>query len=465
MAATPEGGRKMEQAKVQQPVVPGDDQGNMHLELHVEDSTVIEFLSEFEEARREEKALEALKVGVIAIRSASPSLDTKIVEEKFRDVEGRISKCLDGFQDGVKDRLEEHFKPGTGYVDRSLESLFGDKGTLTLLLNEYFGPNGGKVSGLIQNHIGPSSEFAKSLDPSNKESVISRIEETVRKNLDENAENIVKEFSLDTEESALTRLKSELFKEIKRIEDNNNELFGQIRETLGIKAGKEAEAKKGTEKGRVFEMCLYDRVAEIGHQTGDSTDNVRAVVGKIPYSKKGDYVIQLGDTSAAPGYKIVVEAKKEQGYRLKDAIEELKEAKENREAALGIFAFAKGYSPPEVGDFLRVGEDFFVTVDEECFENHQPLLFLEAAYKMGRALIVTSVRKGAAQELDLDRVRSEVDSLSERVKRFSELTTKAKTIKNNADFIESTLNEMKSEMESHLSTILGLLSSKQTAGA
>jgi len=455
----------MEQVKVQQPEVSDKDQGSLHLELHVEDLTVIEFLSEFEEARREEKALEALKVGVIAIRSASPSLDMKIVDDKFRDVEGRISKCLDGFQDGVKNRLEEHFKPGTGYVDRSLESLFGDKGTLTLMLNEYFGTDGGRVSSLIRNHIGPSSEFAKSLDPSNKESVISRIEETVRKNLEENAENIVKEFSLDTEESALTRLKSELFKEIKRIDDNNKEFFGQIRETLGIKAGKEAEAEKGTEKGREFEMSLYDRVAEMGHQIGDSTENVRAVVGKISYSKKGDYVVQLGDTSAAPGYKIVVEAKKEQGYRLKDAIEELKEAKENREATLGIFAFAKGYSPPEVGDFHRVGEDFFVTVDEECFENHQPLIFLEAAYKIGRALIVTSVRKEAAQELDLDRIKREIDSVSEWVKRFSELTTKAKTIKNNADFIESTLNDMKMDMESRLSTILGLLEGKQTAGA
>jgi len=212
-------------------------------------------------------------------------------------------------------------------------------------------------------------------------------------------------------------------------------------------------------------MSLYDRVAEIGRLTGDSTENVRAVVGKVPYSKKGDYVVQLSDTSAAPGYRMVVEAKKEQGYKLKDAIEELKEAKENREATIGIFAFAEGYSPPEVGDFHRVGEDFFVTVDEGCIENHQPLLFLEAAYKIARVLIVTSVRKGAAHELDLERIRSEIDSLSERVKRFSELTTKAKTIKNNADFIESTLNDMKTDMESRLSTVLGLLDSKQTSGA
>jgi len=189
----------------------------MHLELHVRDSTVIKYLLEFEVARREEKALEALKVGVIAIQSASPSLDTKIVDEKFQEVEGRINKCLDGFQDGVKSRLEEHFKPGTGYVDQSLDNLFGNKGTLTLLLNEYFGTDGGKVSGLIQNHIGPSSQFAKSLDPGNKESVISRIEETVRKILEEKSGEIVKQFSLDTDESALSRLKSELFKEIKRI--------------------------------------------------------------------------------------------------------------------------------------------------------------------------------------------------------------------------------------------------------
>ena len=69
------------------------------LSLEISDPLIQEFLLQFPEDVREQKALEALKVGVIAIQSASPSLDTRIVEEKFREVEGDIRGecgCLQG---------------------------------------------------------------------------------------------------------------------------------------------------------------------------------------------------------------------------------------------------------------------------------------------------------------------------------------------------------------------------------
>ena len=68
----------MEHANVVPAVVPSQDY--IHLELHVRDSSVMKYLLAFEESQREEKALEAIRVGVVAIQSAIPSLDTKIVE-------------------------------------------------------------------------------------------------------------------------------------------------------------------------------------------------------------------------------------------------------------------------------------------------------------------------------------------------------------------------------------------------
>ena len=157
----------------------------------------------------------------------------------------------------------------------------------------------------------------------------------------------------------------------------------------------------------------------------------------------------------------MIEAKKEQGFRLKDAIDELKEAKENREAEAGIFVFAKGYEPPEIGDFHRIGEDFFITVDEKFIENRQPLLFFEAAYKIVRALIVTTARREVVQELDLDRIKRELDSLVALVERLSELSTKAKTISTNSKFIEDTISKLKDDMESRLNDVLNLLNRSQ----
>jgi hypothetical protein len=435
-----------------------DSQDALRLELTITDPTVRKYLSAFDEPLRQDKAIEALRVGVIAIQSASPTLDTKVVEEKFREVKSSIDTCVSDFETDIKAKLEEYFKIGSGSVPRSLDTLFGNNGALTQLLNQYFGADTGKVLKLLQDQVGPSSLFAKSLDPNNKESVISRLQDTVKNHIETEGEKIVKQFSLDIEDSALSRLNALVSEKVNKIEESNNKFFNELKEALGIKAGKATEAEKGTEKGREFETTLYDYVAQVGRFLGDSTDNVRSVVGLIERCKVGDYVITLSELSAAPGQKIVVEAKKMQGYKLKDAITELNQAKENREAIVGILAFAKGYEPPEVGDFLRVGSDFFLTVDEECLSNRTPLLYFDAAYKVLRALIVTAARKEEKKELNVESIRNELESIIALVARLSELSTKAKTISTNSKFIEDTVADLKNELEPRLNQVLKLLS-------
>lgn len=433
------------------------NQNTLHLDLTVADQTVVKYLSGFDEPLRHEKAIEAMKVGIIAIQSASPTLDTKIVEEKFREVAKDIDTCISDFETDIKTKLEEYFKTGSGSVPRSLETLFGDKGALTQSLNQYFAADTGKVIKLLQEQIGASSPFARSLDPNNKESVISRLQDAVKNHVETEAKKIVEQFSLDKEDSALSRLNALVADKIGSIDASNNKFFNELKEALGVKAGKALEAEKGTEKGREFEIALYDYVAKLGRSLGDSTENVRSLVGSIERCKVGDYVISLGEQTAAPGQKIVIEAKKSQAYKLKDAIAELAEAKENREASVGILAFAKGCEPPEVGDFLRVGSDFFITVDEGCLNDGIPLLYLDAAYKVLRALIVTTARKEEKKELNIDQIRNEIESVIAQVSRLSEISTKAKTISTNSKFIEETVADLKADIDPRLTQILKML--------
>jgi hypothetical protein len=288
----------------------------LHLELVISDSTITKYLQSFDVAVRHDKAIEALKVGVIAIQSASPMLDTKVVDEKFREVKSNIDKCISDFEADIKTKLEEYFKSGSGTLPRSLDTLFGNNGTVTQLMNAYFGADTGKVLRLLQEQVGPASSFAKSLDPNNKESVISRLQETVKTHIVTEADKIVKQFSLDIEGSALSRLNALVSDKVDKIEKSNSRFFAELKEALGIKTGIAQEAEKGTEKGREFETVLYDYVAQMGRSLGDTTDNVCSIVGCVERSKIGDYVITLGETSAAQGRKIVIEAKKEKGYKL-----------------------------------------------------------------------------------------------------------------------------------------------------
>ena len=431
---------------VREPVGDGREAEEvLHLELDVTDLTVVGYLVRFDPAERNAKALEALKVGVIAIQSASPSLDTRIVEEKFQKIEVSIGESLKTF----RVELEAYFKVDSGTVPRKIDSLFGKDGEVTRLLNQYFGPDNGRVRQVIERQIGPSSAFAKSLDPESKSSVISVLEKKIGKALEQATNDIVKQLSLDEEGSALARL-------TKEIRESQADFMADLNKALGLDAGKREEAEKGTEKGREFEVALYDRVAQMGQQLEDSTEMVSGTVGSVKRSKKGDYVITLGETSGAPGRRIVVEAKNQE-MKLRDALAEMEKAKENRDAVVGLFAFAEGCSPTEVGDFRRVGDDFYVSVDGKAVESAQPLLYLEVAYKIARVLAVTAARKDEVGELDMAWVQQELDAVVEHARRLSELVQKAKLIGGHARFIEENAQELQTEIESSLKRVLDLI--------
>lgn len=432
----------------------------LSLQLIVHDNDVIKYLTKYESPEREEKALDALKVGVVAILSASPFLDTKVVEEKFSEIEGALKTYADAFKNDLGTDLKKYFEKEKGDVPLALSVFFGDQGKLSEYLKRYFDPESGKISSLLKNELGPSSAFAKSLDPANKGSVVSRIEEIVKNKLDETVKNVTEQFSLDKEDSSMSRVKKLFDDKVVEIKNGNEKFFSDLKTHLGMKEIQAEEAKKGTQKGRDFESELYPKVVILGQQLQDSTENVTGSPGKIPKSKKGDYVITLGETSGAPGSRLVIEAKKEQKYRLIDAIEEMKEAKENREAASGIFVFAKGYEPIEIGDFRIDGNDFYCTIDESQNEQNKSLIFLEAAYKIARVNIISQIRKEKIGKVDLNAVKENIKQMLEQAKVLSEIITKARTVKSHGEAIENVSSKLKEELEKTIQATLELLKSK-----
>src|SRR5439155_23627718 len=130
------------------------------------------------------------------------------------------------------------------------------------------------------------------------------------------------------------------------------------------------------------------------------TELVRATPG-IHKCKTGDHLITLGEATGAPGLRIVVEVK-DQDYKAKKAIAELQEAKKNREAVSGIFVFAKGCEPVEFGNFKRIDNDYYCSVEKSVLAEGGSLPFLWAAYELTRVQVVTAVRKEACGKLDME---------------------------------------------------------------
>jgi hypothetical protein len=352
---------------------------------------------------------------------------------------------LGEFQKKVTDDLCRYFADQDGVVPRSIEGVFGETGALTRTFQNFFDPTEGKLCRLMQNHIGPQSNFGKVLDPQNKQGIVALIEARVQELVEAKLDEVLQQFSLDDNESAMSRLHTMLAT-----------FFGQLNQSLGIKAATAAEAAKGHVKGMVFEEDLYVPFAEAGRQVGDETELVRGTVGVISRCKKGDFVAILGDTSGAPGERVVVEVK-DQPMRLKDAIDELQEAKKNREASCGIFVFARGCEPAEIGDFRRIGEDFYVTVDKDELSADKPVLFFDSAYKIARALAVAAARKDQAGELDLQKIQDQIDALAAWSDRIADMATKARTIQNSGKLIEQCANDLKQDLDTRVAIVLKTL--------
>lgn len=419
---------------------------SLDLNLIITDRNTLGYLAQFpDEETQIEKAIEALKVGVVAIQSASPTLDTTVVQSHFSEMETRMRESISEFQRSVKDDLKEYFEDNNGIVPRSIDGVFGSEGVLARTFQTFFDPEDGKLSRLMKSQVGPDSTFGKSLDPGNKQGVIAVLEARVQELIEAKLDEVLKEFSLDENGSAMCRLQTLLA-----------ESFEKINKSLGIKVATAEEAQKGHVKGIEFEKDLYPSFAEMGRQLGDDTDLVGGIVGVVSRCKKGDYVVTLGESSGAPGTNIVVEIKN-QPLKIKEAIDELQEAKANREATVGIFVFARGCEPPEVGDFRRIGEDFYCTVDKNDLHDGKSLLFFESAYKIARALIVATTRKESAGELDIQKIEDHLDALAAWSDRIADMAKKARTIQNSGKLIEECANDLKDEMDRRVAEILVLL--------
>ena len=75
--------------------------------------------------------------------------------------------------------------------------------------------------------------------------------------------------------------------------------------------------------------------------------------------------------------------------------EELREAKENRGAAIGLVVFTAQHAPTGVAPFNLVGDDVYCVIDPEAPEPAT----LEAAVRLARLLALTSL---AERDVDVD---------------------------------------------------------------
>lgn len=420
---------------------------SLNVNLVISDRNVLAYLAQFENEETQcEKALEALKVGVIALQSASPTLDTTVVQTHFAEMESSMQEYVAMFQKSIKDDLKKYFESSDGVVPRSIADIFGEGGTLSRTFRAFFDPEDGRLGRLMQTHVGPESTFGKSLDPQNKQGVIAILEARVQELVEAKLDDVLKEFSLDQNGSAMSRLHGMLA-----------ESFERINRALGHNDGQKQEAKKGHVKGIRFEQELYDDYfVSLCTQCDDYPSLVARTPGHIDGCKTGDLMSTLGEATGTPGINIVIEVK-DREVKLTDARTELQEAKVNRKAAIGIYVWSRGTEPSEVGDFRRIGDDFYVTADMEDLRAGKPLLYFDVAYRIARAMAVAAMRRESANEIDLGKIENHVEALGTWSERVADMSVKARTIQKSGKLIEECAVDLKEELDRRVAEVLATL--------
>ena len=446
--------------------------------------------------KRPEFALAAMKVGVIAFRQAQGQVDAAQVRNAGERVIADMSAALEQHKLNmvrqVGDCIREYFDPNSGLFTQRVRGLVGhgeEAGELERAVRHQLEGDSSLLTRTLAAHVGDKSPLMRILDPQSTSGLIALLAQATETTLSEQRECILKEFSLDNQGSALSRLASELQRnhgDVSRaLEERIGSVFGEFsldrddsalsrlvgpveaanrqissqfsldnegsalarmrRELLGVieeqhKTNAEFQRevlrtltemtarKEEAQRSTTHGLVFEDAVAgfvSTRQAEGDTATRTGNTTGLIRNNKKGDCVIQLGPDTTAPGARIVVEAKEDQSYTLRKALAEIEEARRNRDAGMGIFVFSKRTAPGEVAEPLARYGNDVVIVWDA--DDPATDAYLIAVLSVARALSVRGQGDAAAGP-DTETLEKAVREVERQAAGLDEITKSAQAI-------------------------------------
>ena len=373
-------------------------------ELTIHDEDLVSFLEGYEPGERDHAVEQALVNGARMLEFAETSKDLELVKSEFK-----------ALQDAFEDEIDE-FEGELEEVNDELESKLGDEGELAKALKRHFGEDGA-LERRIERAFGEDGAFAKRLDAE----------------LGEDGERITAALDPGKEGSPTHRLKQRLVEEIR-----------EVKEALDKEEGRDEIRQESWHKGDDFEDQIEALLEGIVGQTSNTVENTSTSTGELQGSKKGDFVVTLGDT----GQRIVVEAKHGQFGTIE---EEMEEAIDNRDADFGILvAQSIEYLPrTKVGWFSEIDQQYVVVAlsgadDEEI----DPRLF-QFAFNWARTRAMLTAYE-TDDELDPEALKTELDGIEDEIGKFSTIRRQCTNIEDAREAIEENLDVVQSEVEERL---------------
>jgi hypothetical protein len=495
------------------------DQVELELNLRVRDPEVLMELRCRDQGERETYALSALRVGVLAVRQASGTVDVERIKaegERLIDgVRGTLSDHSSLVTGKIGRVIAQYFDPNTGNLTQRLERLISKDGDLENVLARYLDGEASLLARTLSEFVGEESPIIQHLSSAEADGFLSKmraaVEESLklererltsqfslddrnsalsrlvaeitdgngrlRNDLAQDIETVRKEFSLDQpdgalsrlvkqvqdttaevrnnltldlEESPMARLRRELLEVINSVKTANTEFQAEVRSKLAEMTARREQSDRSTLHGLDFEHAVGRFLSDQANRNSDLLESTGNKAGRRQRCKLGDYVITLGPDSAAPGVRIVLEAKDNKSYDPKTASEEIAEARDNRGAEIGVFIFSKTSAPETLAPLARFGNDIIAVWDRDD-SSSDPILV--AAVSLARALAIKKHSDSERVEADFSQIDDAIRRVGKAAEVLSDIMTMAGTVRANGDKIRNNAEKLRAEIETQLATL------------
>jgi len=388
--------------------------------LVVRDPALAGFLAERSPADRSDLAERAIRIGLLALQDAGVTVNVDVVRAEFEKLVRQAESVNDKAAQALEQTLRTNFADGDGRLPRTLEKFLGDRGALRAMVEELF-------------------------DESKRDSAIGRIGRMLERYFDGDASKLA--LLLDP-----TRLNSPMHQFRQEIAAGFRTLEERLVAIEAAAAARGAERARSTAKGADFEDLLEGMLADLARGSGDLLDRTASEAGTLLKSKKGDFVLTI-DARVARGsdLRVVVEAK-DRPMSMRAIRDELREARENRGAAVAVVVFTPNHAPTGVAPFALVGDDVYCVIDPEAPEPAN----LEAAIRLARLLAIASLVEhevevdAAAISNALNGIREQLDVVRGLKAQLTSISTATKAVWSGLDQMRSNILARVGEAEAEI---------------
>lgn len=211
----------------------GEQPARFSLNVDLDDPESIAAIVAYPEGRDRSRFVRtALRIGILALNQAQGRIDSEAIKNEgdklVRDIEDRLANYRRQTEEQLATTLKEYFDPQNGRFNERVERLVRHDGELERLMRQQMEAAERSLADTLTRHIGADSVLMQYLEPGESNRFLNALREHVEHTFASQAETILREFSLDNTQGALSRLVRELKEKHGEAAEGLKERIGEV---------------------------------------------------------------------------------------------------------------------------------------------------------------------------------------------------------------------------------------------